>query len=388
MTESDFLAAAESELSPLAAERYGFQSELFRFRERALWPNPEVSYDRQAAGGPSDIDDVTETTWTIEQRFPLFTFSSRLKQARAGRSLSEARMRESAARRRRDVRLAYAEAAALQSRAELLESAAEDFSALDRIIAERKEAGEASGYARIRIGLEAENLKALYDEAAVALWGARKKLLDESGASPEGAWRVEAPSGDFGRISIEGLRETARASRAALQASRARYDVARAEWREGRGMRFPEISFYAGKKEAEDSLAHGSGSVWGFNVSVPLFNRGQHFRASKRWEMQEAEVRMELAGAEVMREVETAYAAFERLSRRKEEYERGAASRAGALRNMAKLAFEAGEMSLVEYLDAQRAALEAVLRRVEIGLGAQKAWIGLEAAVGEPLPVE
>lgn len=387
LDEEYFLKASASTSSPGAADALALDAEAAGFRQRSLWPNPELGLDNQPSGDPGSLDRVKETTLVLTQQIPLFTYPSLRAQAAHGVAASEGKRSEAASRWRLAVRQAYAETLLRQEEMAAIETALSSCRAMRDLMAQRKLHGDASGLEEVRVGLELEALIDRYEAVRESLVEAKRALLAASGVpAPGGDWAVQ-PIAETAPLdlSLDGARELALKARGLLRERRAQRELSLAERREATASSLPELSLFAGYKRAEDPLVSDRGLVWGFGLSIPIFDRGQHRRAAAAAKVSEADIRARLAEAEVLLEVESSFARYARIRERSEAYERGVFAKAGRIAETAYLAFEAGEMTLLEYLDAVRTALDAHLRRSDLRAAYTKARIALEAATGAPV---
>jgi cobalt-zinc-cadmium efflux system outer membrane protein len=118
------------------------------------WPNPRVTYNREAVAG------VTENMFLVSQGLPItgrrgfeVSAASALVEASARRAEDEIRTARAA------LRSAYADLVGAQRREEELTKARDRLRELAQVLARREEAGEAAGYDRIRAEREVADIE-------------------------------------------------------------------------------------------------------------------------------------------------------------------------------------------------------------------------------------
>jgi len=202
-------------------------------------------------------------------------------------------------------------------------------------------------------------------------------LLAISSESLEAEGTLE-PRGEL--PDAEAAREMARA-RGDLVALEAEAERADAQARAASRRAVPEPTLILGAKNSEFGGVDDTGAIAGISFSIPLFDHGQGTRAVATSEAAllraqrdalaqraESEAESALAEAVALREAEKAY----RVAGNPEE-----------LVTIARAAYEAGEMRILELLDAYRTALSARVKAIELSAGARRAEVELSRALGK-----
>jgi cobalt-zinc-cadmium efflux system outer membrane protein len=149
-----------------------------------------------------------------------------------------------------------------------------------------------------------------------------------------------------------------------------------------RRARLPSPSVFGGVKRADDLAGREPGSVFGVNVSIPLFDAGR--RESARWAAERARVDAERAAIEGRIRSEI-IGASEVLSMRQAALAQEQEGAADELVQIAEVAYREGEVGILELLDSVRTASRAKARTIDLRLAARLAQIALERAVGDTL---
>ncbi len=365
------LAEASPAASALALEIDRARAEV---RASGLRPNPEVFLSREEAAGTVD----RFATLTVPT--PL-TGRLRLEKAAAlsGLAAGEARSRQVRLEFRARVREAFVDLLAAQERESALADGLSRLSELVEVLRAREREGESSGFDRMRAERERADVEA--DFLGSRGLGVRaREAFTALLALPSGDLRAEGtlePRGVLpGRDDVRALTGS-RGDILALVKEAERADhLAQAARRRA----VPEPSFTVGAKTTEVGDASGSGGVAAVSVPVPLFDRGQGVRAVAQAEGALLRARREVLVRQAQAEAQAALA--EAAARREAEQAYAAAEDPEDLARIARTAYEAGEMRILDLLDAYRTALAVRLRMIDLRVDARGAEVELDRSVG------
>ncbi len=349
-----------------------------------LWPNPALEWQRERA---SSGRRQGESQDVLMASLPL-VLSGRLgleaESARQGAQATEARLAWARAQLRHEALQAFATVLAARERQSILEESSARLRSLAEAIATRERAGEAAGYDRLRIELEAEAVKDALRGAALDVQQAEAealRLLGPDVASlpalqgslagerplPEGATllaRLDERRGDLRALTHEA--RGAEADRGAASRS----------W-------IPEPTVRVGAQWLDAGQpGAGGGYLVGLALPLPLFDRrqGEAARATARRELAEAQRTALLYTARTRLSVllEGVAARRERLARHRTEV----LARAEELRRIAATAYQGGSADLLVLVDAERASREARLATVSLALSLREAESSLLLLAG------
>lgn len=349
-----------------------------------LWPNPTLEWERQKTSSGTR-EGESQDVWVAS--IPL-VLSGRLgleaEAAERSAQSAEARLEWARARLRHEATRAFSAVLAARERRRILEESLAVLTRLAEAIAVREKAGEAAGYERLRIELEAETVRdalrgAVLEEqqaTAQALW-----LLGAGVASLpplQGALGVERPLPD-GASLLAGLGESRGDLRALTLEARSAEAARRAA---GRGF-IPEPVVTAGAQFLDVGLpGAGAGYVVGLALPLPFFERrqGESARAEARRVLSEARHAALLHAARTRLPVllEAVSGRRERLAR----HRTGVLSRAEELRRIAATAYRGGSAELLVLVDAERAAREARMTAIELAVSLVEAETDLLLLAG------
>ncbi|MDH3422724.1 MAG: TolC family protein, partial [Gemmatimonadota bacterium] len=280
-----------------------------------------------------------------------------------------------------DVKSAYVLALHAQDRRSVTQRITEVFREATRTASERYEAGDISRYARSRIRVERARYETLLADADMEVGSAQRTLALLVAPGGEDIRLAAAPlptptpppipSRVFDLAVVE--------ERAELASARAEVDAEVARARLMRAERVPDLTASGGFKRQSDGLR---GVFLGLSIPVPFFDRGAGAVQAADAGLLAAEERLMLTRRQLQNDVLQAVESFETLQRRSQLLSGEAMGEADDLLDIALVAYEEGEMELLELLDAA-AALHGA-RTAESGLQTAlwTAYYDLERAVG------
>jgi cobalt-zinc-cadmium efflux system outer membrane protein len=349
------------------------------------WPNPRVSFGREAAGGAS------ETMATVAQPLPIT--GRRGLEIESARSLVEAnraRIDDVMRRARADLRLAFAQLTAAQQREAELSGTRDRLGEFAETLARREAAGDAAGFDRLRAERELADVE--MDLAASSLEKARAQgvmagffdgtvdplsLVANGMATTEGA---RAPIPDLAT-----LMQRAESTRGELLALGKEVEAASLSSRAASRRNVPEPELMVGAKTTNGGTGK-TGSVVAVQAVLPLFDQHRPETALAQARATLATARAEAFRISLRTEVAALRMAVESKRLAADRYRTQAVSTGATLARIAQVSYEAGERSLLELLDAYRVGASARLRQVDLDEARREAEIELEYATGWEMP--
>lgn len=382
LTEADALAQLGSEHPRVRAAQAGVDIARADVLAAARWPNPRVTFNREAVAG------VTENVVTVAQPLPIT--GRRALDVRAATALVEAgtsRAGEQLRRLRADLRLAFTSLWAAQERERELAQTQGRLSELVGILATREAAGDAAGFDRLRAEREVIDLETRL--AAATAEGAQARAALISFLSPRpvtSAIDAVKPMPSAAPVpSVDELMARAESTRGDLRAL-AR-DAEAAEFAEQSAARrsIPEPEVVAGTKTS--SAAGGDvGSIVSVHVSVPLFDRGAPERALAQARGRQARAEADALRQTIRAQIEAWRGALVERRRIAERHRAALAAGTDDIERIAQVSYEAGERGILELLDAYRTASAARIRQAELDAAVREAEIELELVSGWEMP--
>ena len=275
LTESEALARLSADSPRVRAARAGIDIARVDVLTAGRWPNPRVTFDRESVAG------ITENMVMVAQPLPITGRRSlEVDAASALVAASSHRSDDEIRRLRADLRLAFADLVAAQTRERELTAAGDRLRGLVDVLAKREAAGDAAGFDRLRAEREALEIDA--DRAAAEIERARAQgilagffadLPDPSRLIATGISTAPAMVPP-----VEALVESAEAARGEILALRREIEAAGFSLRAADRRLIPEPELVAGTKSS--TFGGGDiGSVVTLHATIPLFDRARPERA-------------------------------------------------------------------------------------------------------------
>lgn len=347
-----------------------------RATEQAQFANPSIEYRRENLGSTLSPDIFTTV-------YVPFDVTGRRLQLRQARGAATTRATADAAAERRDgeigIARAWLRAAATQTHADIARRHADALREVAVIDSIRQREGLVSEGVALRTGLEADRALAAWSTAVGDGSRARADLARALGIAD----REFAAVGTMGAPALPPAPDSAIALQIAL-ASRPEFAAREASLQEARARLGAETRGLLGDWQLQGGSKKTAGVMTGqvgLAVPLPLFNRNDGARRRARGELAEASawrddvdigIRAEVLAAvtayNAMRAQLAAAATFERRGREVAE--------------IARTSYREGHATLIEWLDAERAASEAMTAHVRWRMDAWLARFELERALG------
>jgi cobalt-zinc-cadmium efflux system outer membrane protein len=343
-------------------------------RDRAgRWSNPEISWSQEKLDGSVDS---TETVYGLTQAIPLGGRLALERDAAARRyGAAEQAVRGRDVERAAAARSAFTEALYRDGAAAVHRRWADELGRAARAVDALAKAGDASRYDAERVARAAANARALAAAADAERLHSRERLVGLTGDS---SLRAAPLAGDPPaplrplQAYLEKIVTDPRLRELASRAEAAEFESRRA----GRGW-IPDVAVTVGQKTVEVAGESEDGLVLGFSVPLPLFDTGS---AAKRQLLGEARIlrsHYALQLAEREADVRGTWELARSLERTASDL-----PPLTSLGQVASAAYQAGEGSLLELIDAHDAERETALVSLELSQRARMARIELDALVG------
>jgi cobalt-zinc-cadmium efflux system outer membrane protein len=185
--------------------------------------------------------------------------------------------------------------------------------------------------------------------------------------------------------SVDGLIERAEAVRGEILALRHDIDAARFSERAAGRRQIPEPEVIGGAKSS--AAANGdTGSVFGVQATLPLFDRGRPERALALARRTQLEARLEAFRIALRSQVIALRAAAIERRGLADRYRATAFNSADQVERIAQISYDAGERGILELLDAYRTSAGARVRQAALDASARETEIELEFISGWEIP--
>jgi cobalt-zinc-cadmium efflux system outer membrane protein len=298
-----------------------------------------------------------------------------------------ARTRADSLRLAAEVVRAYVEAAAAEERRGRLGDVTEVVRTATRAASLRYDEGDLSGFDLRRLRVEQARYETGIELAALDAASARRRLalliLPEdalqTGAEVGPATGLDALPPEV--LLADALASAAR-SRPEVDVARAEAEAARASCELARAERRPSPTFTAGVQRQQGGLF---GPTFGVSLPLAVLDRGVGRIQAEEAALAQAETRLALAERQVEADVRRAYEAYASLARRVALVRGDLLTGTEDLLATARVAYDEGELSLVELLDAADAYREARVVSAELLADYTAAYYDLSYAAGGTL---
>jgi len=378
LTEAEALARLSPDSPRLRAIRAAVDVARADVLAAGRWPNPRLTYDRESVAG------VTENMTMVAQPLPITGRRGLEVQAASAMVDASSNRSDDAMRRARaDLRLAFAQLLAAQTREQVLVTSRDRLRELATVVAKREAAGDAAGFDRLRAERELVDIEA--DQALAASERTRAQATVASffaeAIDPSRVVAVPRQPMPASIPGVDALVERAESARGDLIALRKEVDAAQF-WAKAAHRRWvPEPEVVAGTKSS--TVGGGDvGSVFSVHADVPLFDRGKPERASAIARASQAQARIDAFRVALRSDISALRATV--LERRvaADRYRSAAVNGAGEIERIAQVSYDAGERGIFELLDAYRSGSSARIRQAALELAVRQAEIELEFTSG------
>jgi cobalt-zinc-cadmium efflux system outer membrane protein len=348
--------------------------------DRTLWPNPSATFSRES------VAETHDSFLLLRQELPISGRRADLRSAgRFAVDAAEAEARRDRLELQADVRTAYTALLVAQGREVAIADAIAGLQKLIGVLRARESAGEGSTYDRLRgeralADLEADRALAAGDRAAAQ--GQLAAFLGP-GIVPAALVASDALTPASAPPAVPVLIEQALANRGEYRAAQLSVDRFEAERAAAARLRIPTPTLTGGLKQSAFAGATHSGYQFSLDLSLPMFNRGQTATALASAQRAEAAAEIDARRIRIEAEVAAAHTVLTILQQRVVRYQDSAAAIALDLARIGRVAYEEGELGILELLDAERQALDARLQIVELVGAARRAAIELDRVIGQ-----
>lgn len=349
-------------------------------RQAGAFPNPTLSVTHEPLSGGTS--DYSESYFNLSQTLELPGLrSARTDGAQWTVRAADARLAADSVRLAYEVKRTYVEAVLLEDLAAVASRVTEVFRVAARTAATREAQGDISRYDLRRIQIERSRYENLVAEAEIRAASARRTLASlilpetdvaevspsglEADTPPEPAMQLVAGQGGVRRPEID-------AAQAAMEAAVADVRLRRAE-------RVPNVTATGGFKRQSDGL---SGAFLGVAVPIPVFNRNAGALAGAETRVETLETRLGLTRRQVENDLRRAVEHYESVKRRADLLTGDVLDGSSDLLQMAQVAYDLGEMDLLELLDAADALRGARNADAHLRADLWIAYYNLERAMG------
>ena len=349
-------------------------------RRHSLYPNPNISATFEGAGR-TDF-------FMVEQ--PIVVNGRRNLLSQAGDSAVKV-AQTSAAHTLRQVesqlRQSFYQLVYAQGRQRLIREGQSELEGIARILREREIAGEGSRFDRLRAELEIANLESEAVETETLVTTSRAKLAGFLGdlVVSDTLRAIGDMDAAYGLPALGEAFADALSARSDYKLETQRLEQLRLEGEAAKRLRIPNPVVSGGVKRAEVGGQFFNGPVLAFGIDVPLFSKGQVDRALAEAKAEKARARRRILESQILADVRAAHDSLRIRRQNARDYRLQVGNRTRDLLEIAQVAYEEGELGILELLDAVSGGRRTKLRQWELEAAAKMAEIDFDRSVAREL---
>ena len=274
-----------------------------------------------------------------------------------------------------------------QKRKGTIRNSIDELEELVRILREREKAGEGSKFDRLRAEreivereTESADTEALIAESRARLAGFLGARVNPENLAVRGTLGPAYALPHLHEALAEGL-----AARGDYQAGKERLEQLRLEAEAADRLRIPNPVVSGGLKRAQIGDRHANGPVLSVSIDLPLFNKGQAGKQLAEAEADRTRARRRILENQILADVRAAHNSLRLRREIAGDYQARSGRRAEELREIAEIAYQEGELGILELLDSYRVAQRAELRLLELQVAAKLAEVEFDRTVAKEL---
>jgi cobalt-zinc-cadmium efflux system outer membrane protein len=342
-----------------------------------LFTNPTLSYSRDRVDGSPD---TVEQSWMLEQTFDVSgrrglhrkAASRRVAAVTAGNASRQLQMAA-------EIRRSFHEVLFRQETIRATEAWAQRFAWVEGMVGKLARAGEASGYDRRRLARERQTAEARLAAERAELERSLARLMALTGAAEAPLLKGELLPSD--PVPVETVL-TRLDQRPDLQSLSRRAEAADLEGRAAKRGGIPEVIVGIGPKYVDNGITQDNGVALSLSVPLPVFDRQQAGQQRAAAEALQARAEYRLAKRRAEGELRGLHRQVEGLRATAIDYRSRAVAASPELLRIAETAYQGGESSLLELLDAYRGTLETETTALDLEKRARDARIEYDLLTG------
>lgn len=376
LTLEQALATAYERSPLLAAARNEAASSEGQLTQAGVIPNPSIEV------GIDDNRRTTRiTTTTLSMPVELGgKRAARVKAAGLARDIAQRDLSSARADLRAAVIAAFFDVAVAQETVRVSQGAVEIAQSALRLAERRVAAGKAPPLESSKARVELANSRIEARAADSALQAARRKLGQLWGAPQPDFAQVGADLGTLPRReAIDDLR-AALATSPRMEAGRLSVEMGRAQLEVEKSKRYPDITLSAGV--ARDNEQGRNKAQFGVAIPLPLFDRNQGNVYSATMQSYKAQDMYRELESRLTADLLQSVSQFDLAANSAREYRATVLPGAAEAYDSARKGFEAGKVSFLEVLDAQRTLSQGNIGYLNVLASAYQASADIDRILG------
>jgi len=337
------------------------------------WANPEFEYTHEELG------EETETNIWLRQRFDVSGRRGFSRDAaQADINVAKAGNEKQRVKRSFIIRQYFFQALYYQQQRQLFEYWVKKYTKVEGAMRKREEAGDVSGYDRLRISREKISLLAQQRHNQASYQAVWQKLIGIIGVKDGHTFsevQGEIAPDELPTIStvLEGLSQQPILVQLQHQAEAARLAIRAAD-----RSKIPEITLGVGHKSVDGPIVDESGLMLTASIPIPLIDRKQGARLSASSKARKAESEYQIVLNQMNAEVRGLWQQANQLAENAQLFREQSVNASFELVRIAETAYESNEIGVLELIDAYHSALEAEMMARQLALEARLTRIELD----------
>lgn len=353
--------------------------------ETGLWPNPTFEYERDRTKGAGGA--TVQDTYRLSQ--PVDVSGRRgLRQDAAGRRVdaTQAEARQRTREAGGEARKLFHTVLMRQQAKAAAERWVGRLTEAETVLTRLRSGREVSGYDARRLTRERVAADAKVRALNADLGESWERLRALMGWAPGTAMpRIEGALLPPPSLGLDDLMSRLE-DRPDLRALRARVAASDLDRRAADRGWIPDLTLGAGLKQVEQPDRSDQGVLLTVSAPLPLFDRGQAASRKAAAQSRATAADLALARAKAEGEIRGLWRRTGELRETALKFRESSLPASRDLSRIAEGAYRAGEMNVLELLDAHKSLLEAETTAIELEFGAREAHTDLQLATGETTP--
>ena len=359
---------AEAEVVRVGAERL------------RIHPNPAVSTTLEGAGRTDFL--MFEQALSVNGRRSLL-YEAAASEARAASASADHIFRQVES----ELRWSFYRLVHLQVCRQVVQAHIANLDELLRILREREAAGDGSKFDRLQGERELVDEKTKLAQVEVMMGEARAGLVRYLGdtISPTGLEVNGTLAPGFELPSLGNALAAALVKRSDYRVEAERLEQLRLEGEAADRLRIPNPVISGGLKRSEVGGQFVTGPVLGVSVDLPLFRKGRVEREVAEAKTVRAQERRNFLESQILAEVRSSHETLRLRRKMAQDYRSQSSRRVQELEDIAEVAYEEGELGILDLLETRRVAHLARLQQLELEVAAKLAEVEFDRSVAKEL---
>lgn len=343
-------------------------------------PNPAVSTTLEGAGRTDFL--MVEQSLSVNGRRSLL-YEAAASEARAASAGADHILRQVES----ELRQSFYRLVHLQFSRQVVRAHITNLDELLRILREREAAGDGSKFDRLQGERELVDQETKLAQIEVMMGEARAELVRYLGdtVSPTGLEVTGSLAPGFELPSLGDALAAGLGKRSDYRVEAERLEQLRLEGQAADRLRIPNPVISGGLKRSEVGGQFVTGPVLGVSVDLPLFRKGRVEREVAEAKTVRAQERRNFLESQILTEVRSSHETLRLRRKIAQDYRSQSGRRVQELEDIAEVAYEEGELDILDLLETRRVAHRARLQQLELEVAAKLAEVEFDRSVAKEL---